>query len=62
MCLFHCALQRRLVGNTDVNAIYVSAQDGVATAKVKQDIERLMRERRHISSGKDDDFHVNDME
>lgn len=55
-------LQRRIAGNTDVNAIYVSAQDGISTAKVKQDIQRLMRERRHITSGKDDDFHVNDME
>ena len=55
-------VQRRIAGNTDVNSIYVSAQDGVSTAKVKQDIERLMRERRRISSGEDDDFHVNDMQ
>jgi putative ABC transport system permease protein len=55
------ALQRRIAGNTDVNAIYMSAQDGVSTAKVKQDIEGLMRERRHITLGEDDDFHVNDM-
>jgi putative ABC transport system permease protein len=50
-------LQRPIAGNTDVNAIYVSAQDGVCTAKIKQDIEQLIRERRHITSGKDDDFH-----
>jgi putative ABC transport system permease protein len=55
-------LQRRMAGNTDVGVIFVSAQDGVSTKKVEQDIERLMRERRHISSGEDDDFHVRDMQ
>jgi putative ABC transport system permease protein len=55
------ALQRRIVGNTDISAILVSAQEGVSTVKVKNDIERLMRERRRISAGEDDDFHVRDM-
>lgn len=54
--------QRRIAGATDVNGIYVSAQEGVSTNKVKQNIEWLMRERRRIAPGKDDDFHVNDME
>jgi putative ABC transport system permease protein len=54
-------LQRRVAGNTDVSTIYVSAQDGVSTEKVKWDIERLMRERRHISANEDDDFYVMDM-
>ena len=54
-------LQRRITGNTDVSAIYLSVQDGVSTKKVKERIERLMRERRHISPGQDDDFHVRDM-
>jgi len=54
-------LQRRLAGNNDVSTIYVSAKDGVSTEKVKQDIERLMRERRHIGHGQDDDFNVRDM-
>lgn len=54
--------QRRLAGNTDISSIYVSAQEGVSTDKVRQNIERLMRERRRISSEEDDDFHVNDME
>ena len=56
------AVQRRIAGNTDVSGVYVSAQNGVSTAKVKQNIERLMRERRRISSFEDDDFHVNDMQ
>ncbi|MBN1842666.1 MAG: ABC transporter permease [Deltaproteobacteria bacterium] len=54
--------QRRIAGNTDVSRIYVSARDGVSTKKVQQDIERLMHERRHIVSGKEDDFHVRDMQ
>jgi putative ABC transport system permease protein len=56
------AFQRRIAGNTDVSRIYVSAKDGVSTKKVQQDIERLMRERRQISWGEDDDFHVRDMQ
>lgn len=55
-------LQRRITGNPDVSRILVSAHDGVSTRKVEQDIEQLMRERRHISPGKDDDFHVRDMQ
>jgi putative ABC transport system permease protein len=55
-------LQRRIVGNTDVSRIYVSAKDGVSTKKVEQDIERLMRERRRLAMGEDDDFHVRDMQ
>lgn len=55
-------LQRRITGNPDVSRILVSAHDGVSTKKVEQDIEQLMRERRHILPGKDDDFHVRDMQ
>ncbi|MBW2661048.1 MAG: ABC transporter permease [Deltaproteobacteria bacterium] len=55
-------LQRRITGNPDVSRILVSAHDGVSTKKVKQDIEQLMRERRHISPGKDNDFYVRDMQ
>ena len=55
-------LQRRITGNSDVSRILVSAHDGVSTKKVEQDIEQLMRERRHILPGKDDDFHVRDMQ
>ena len=55
-------LQRRLVGNTDVDSISVSVKDGIPTEQVKADIERLLRERRHIKPGKEDNFHVNDMQ
>ncbi len=54
--------QRRIAGDNDVEAIYVSARDGVSTERVQAEIERLMRERRRIGPGKEDDFHVRDMQ
>jgi putative ABC transport system permease protein len=54
-------LQRRMAGNADVGAILVSARDGVSTEKMQEDIERLMRERRKIRPGADDDFNVRDL-
>ncbi len=53
--------QRRIAGNTDISTIYVSAADNADTAKVQADIERLLRERRGITAGKEDDFSVRDM-
>jgi ABC-type antimicrobial peptide transport system permease subunit len=53
--------QRRIAGNTDIDHINVSARDGVDTAKVQADIERLLRERRGIKPGEEDDFRVADM-
>ena len=55
------AVQRRINGNTDVYTILVSARDGIATQRVQQSMERLMRERRRIRPGTDDDFTVMDM-
>ncbi len=55
------AVQRRFAGNTDVRSIYLSAEDGVDTTKIKRDITFLMRERRHITAADDDNFRVNDM-
>jgi putative ABC transport system permease protein len=55
-------LQRRIAGNGEVSVISVSARDGVSTEKVQRDIERLLRERRRITAGKDDDFHVRNMQ
>ncbi len=53
--------QRRIAGNTKVNSIYVSVENGFSIDRVKQDIERLMRERRHIPNGRENDFHILDM-
>ncbi len=55
------AFHRRIAGNTDVTAILVSAKDGVSTEKVEQNMARLMRERRRIPTGEEDDFRVMDM-
>ena len=55
-------LHRRMAGNTDVTAIFVSAKQGVSTKKVEQDIVRLLRERRNILPSKEDDFTVRDMQ
>ena len=53
--------QRRIGGSTDVSSMMLSAEDGVSTAKVQADVERLLRERRKIVAGREDDFTVNDM-
>jgi putative ABC transport system permease protein len=52
---------RRLAGNTDISRVMVSARDGVETAKVQTDLERILRERRNIVPGKEQDFSVLDM-
>jgi len=54
-------LQRRLSGNQYVDLIQVSVREDTSTERVKADIERLMREHRHIAEGNDDDFNVMDM-
>jgi putative ABC transport system permease protein len=55
-------MQRRITGSNDVGMIYVSVKDGFSTDKVKSDIERLMRERRKIKPGDEDNFNVMDMQ
>ncbi len=53
--------QRRIGGTQTISSIILSAQDGVSTSKVQSDVENLLRERRRIAIGRDDDFSVNDM-
>ena len=53
---------RRVAGNREVHMIQLSAKDGVSTARVQNEIERILRERRRIRPGKDDDFSVGDMQ
>jgi putative ABC transport system permease protein len=55
------AFQRRIAGNSNVMGIIISAKNGVSTEKIKSDLQRLMRERRSIAEGKEDDFTVMDM-
>ncbi len=53
--------QRRIAGNQDVALVQVSVREGASTDKAKQDIERLMRERRHLGPSDEDNFNVMDM-
>jgi putative ABC transport system permease protein len=55
------AFQRRISGNTNIFFIMFSVKSGVSIEKVKEDIKLLMRERRGIAKGKEDDFSVTDM-
>lgn len=56
------AFQRRVAGNRDVSTIYVSVEEGRPTALVKDQITALMRERRRMAKGAEDDFNVRDMQ
>jgi putative ABC transport system permease protein len=56
------AVQRRLMGSPELNNIYVSALEDGSTSRVKADIEALLRQRRGLPPGADDDFHVRDMQ
>ncbi|PPK66916.1 putative ABC transport system permease protein [Methylobacter tundripaludum] len=53
--------QRRIAGNDDVSLIQVSAKDDISTDAVKQELQRLLRIRRHLSADEDDNFNVMDM-
>jgi putative ABC transport system permease protein len=54
------AVQRRLIGKLDVQSIFVSAVVDGTTRRIQGDIEKLLRQRRHIVNGVDDDFYVRD--
>ncbi len=53
--------QRRIQGNRDIAFMFVAYGDGVVSADLKGRIERLLRQRRHIREGSEDDFVVRDM-
>jgi len=44
-----------------VTRVYISVLDGFSIDRTKNDIARLMRERRHLREGEDDDFYIRDM-
>jgi putative ABC transport system permease protein len=54
------AVQRRLVGNSDINAIYLTVERESALNRTKLQVQALLRERRHIQPGQNDDFAVQD--
>jgi putative ABC transport system permease protein len=53
-------LQRRITGNTRVNTLLVSMQDGSDPTRVVAGITQLLRERRRLSSTDEDNFNVLD--
>jgi len=53
--------QRRISGNQEISAILVSAKYASSIDNMKTAIISLMRERRHIRSGDEDDFNVRDL-
>ncbi len=53
--------QRRISGNQEISAILVSAKNPSSIENIKSSITALMRERRHIRAGDEDDFNVRDL-
>jgi putative ABC transport system permease protein len=53
-------LQRRLTGNTRVNTVLISMVEGSDAERVKSSLSQLMRERRKLASGDEDNFNVLD--
>lgn len=54
-------VQRRLAGNTNVGTIWIATERAGDMTKVKADLTRLMRERRHLARNTPDDFQSNDV-
>jgi putative ABC transport system permease protein len=55
------AVQRRLLGKTDIGSIFVSAKSAVLTSSAEAQLQGLLRQRRKIPAGSDPDFSVNNM-
>lgn len=53
-------MQRRIVGNTQVNNILLSMTDNADVAQTIRSISQLMRERRKLASGSPDNFSIMD--
>ncbi|MCK0143902.1 ABC transporter permease [Aliiroseovarius sp. F20344] len=52
---------RRIAGNTEVLAFYISVRDGASVEDTMEEITLLMRDLRRIGRGEEDDFEVLDM-
>ena len=53
-------VQRRFTGTTDIRAILVGVDQAYSTAQVQSALTDLLRERRRITGGKEDDFNIFD--
>ena len=54
------AVQRRFTGSPNVRLMLVGVDEAYSTSSVQASIEDLLRERRNITGGKDDDFNIFD--
>ncbi len=53
-------LQRRVTGSRKVAVLLVSMQDSADSAPLKAGLRQLLRERRHLADGDDDNFNIFD--
>jgi putative ABC transport system permease protein len=53
-------LQRRVTGSQKVATLMVSMQDGSDSARLKASLRQLLRERRKLAEGEDDNFNILD--
>ncbi len=53
-------VQRRFTGNRDIRLMLVGTDPAYDTKQVQESISQVLRERRHIEGGKDDDFNIFD--
>ena len=53
-------LQRRVTGNQRVNTLLVSMEDGSDSTRLKASLNQLLRERRKLSEGDEDNFNILD--
>ena len=53
-------LQRRITGNLRINTLLVSMQDGADPERIKASLTQLLRERRKLADGEENNFNVLD--
>jgi putative ABC transport system permease protein len=53
--------QRRISGSTDVSLLQISVREDASVEAARGEVQRVMRERRHVSGLKSDDFQVMDL-
>ncbi|GGD65725.1 ABC transporter permease [Croceicoccus mobilis] len=53
-------VQRRFLGSTDIHTIVIGIDDSFSTEAVKTTLTNVLRARRHLSEGEDEDFNIFD--
>jgi len=53
-------VQRRFTGSTDIRVMLVGVDQAYSTSQVQASLTDLLRERRHIEAGEDDNFNIFD--